>query len=91
MSVGSACAGLLQFVVVAWVFGIREYATLMKYRIQLDLGLYFTTVWRFVGPFLMSGSCKHTCVSYDAEAIRACVGIESVVTMFTRMSSVFTN
>ena len=27
----------------------------------------------------------------DAEAIRACVGIESVVTMFTRMSSVFTN
>jgi hypothetical protein len=46
--------GVLQFVIVAWVFGIREYSALMKYRIGLDLGLYLTIVWRFVGPFLMS-------------------------------------
>jgi hypothetical protein len=46
--------GLLQFVVVAWVFGMRDYAALVRFRLGLDLGIYFTIVWRFVGPFLMA-------------------------------------
>ena len=46
--------GVMQFMVVAWLFGIRDYSALMKFRIGLDLGLYLTVVWRCVGPFLMS-------------------------------------
>lgn len=46
--------GVMQFAVVGWIFGMRDYAALVKYRLGLSVGLYFTTVWRFVGPCVMS-------------------------------------
>ena len=33
---------------------MRDYSTLMKYRIGLHLGIYLKAVWRVVGPVLMS-------------------------------------
>mmetsp|Transcript_31567 Transcript_31567/g.100964 ORF Transcript_31567/g.100964 Transcript_31567/m.100964 type:complete len:674 (-) Transcript_31567:32-2053(-) len=45
--------GGMEFVSVAWIFGLRDYSTLMKHRIDWEVNLYFKLVWRFSGPAVL--------------------------------------
>ena len=46
--------GVAEFVVVGWVFGVRDFSTLMQHRLEWGVSPLLAAAWRFSGPAILS-------------------------------------
>mmetsp|Transcript_1774 Transcript_1774/g.4174 ORF Transcript_1774/g.4174 Transcript_1774/m.4174 type:complete len:244 (+) Transcript_1774:1-732(+) len=46
--------GIAEFFVVGWVFGVRDFSTLMQHRLEWGVSPVLAACWRFFGPGILT-------------------------------------